>query len=273
MAHLSFALALAVKMAITAGLVVAAAAIAERTGPLLGALVATLPISAGPAYVFVSLDHGSAFVAASALASLVMNAATTLLALTYVLLAPRRGRGVRLSAALGVWLVSALLLRTLPWTLGGAVALNGVVVAFGVPISRALPHPPMPPLVRRRYDVPARAALVATLVALVVGLSAELGPVLTGVLAVFPIVLTSLILIFEPRIGARPTAALIAQAIPRPWRLCGCACGAPWRGGPARRSGRAGAGAGRLALLQRRAVDRFAAPAVSLTGAFCRPRA
>jgi len=214
MAHLSFALALAVKMAITAGLVVAAAAIAERTGPLLGALVATLPISAGPAYVFVSLDHGSAFVAASALASLVMNAATTLLALTYVLLAPRRGRGIRLSAALGVWLVSALLLRTLPWTLGGAVALNGVVVAFGVPISRALPHPPMPPLVRRRYDVPARAALVATLVALVVGLSAELGPVLTGVLAVFPIVLTSLILIFEPRIGARPTAALIAQAIP-----------------------------------------------------------
>ena len=47
-----------------------------------------------------------------------------------------------------------------------------------------------------------------------VGLSAELGPILTGVLAVFPIVLTSLILIFEPRIGARPTAALIAQAIP-----------------------------------------------------------
>jgi hypothetical protein len=84
MAHLSFALALAVKMAITAGLVVAAAAIAERAGPLLGALVATLPISAGPAYVFVSLDHGLAFVAASALASLVMNAATTLLALTYM---------------------------------------------------------------------------------------------------------------------------------------------------------------------------------------------
>jgi hypothetical protein len=112
MAHLSFALALAVKMAVTAGLVVAAARIAERAGPLLGALVATLPISAGPAYVFVSLDHGPAFVAASALASLVMNAATTLLALTYVLLAQRRGRGVRLAAALGVWLASALLLRT-----------------------------------------------------------------------------------------------------------------------------------------------------------------
>jgi len=214
MLHLSFAMALAVKMAITAGLVVAVAAIAERAGPLLGALVATLPISAGPAYVFVSLDHGPAFIAASALASLVMNAATALLALTYVLLAQHRGGRLRLATALGVWLASALLLRTLPWTLGGAVALNGVVVALGVPITQALPHPPMPPLVRRRYDVPARAALVALLVACVVGLSAQLGPVLTGILAVFPVVLTSLILIFEPRIGARPTAALIAQAIP-----------------------------------------------------------
>jgi hypothetical protein len=110
MVHLSFVLVLAVKMAISAGLVVAAAAIAERAGPLLGALVATLPISAGPAYVFVSLDHGPAFIAASALASLVMNAATTLLALTYVLLAQRRGR-LRLAAALGVWLAVALLLR------------------------------------------------------------------------------------------------------------------------------------------------------------------
>jgi hypothetical protein len=214
MAHLSFALALAVKMAITAGLVVAAAAIAERAGPLLGALVATLPISAGPAYVFVSLDHGPAFIAASALASLAMNAATSLLALTYVLLAQRRGRAVRFGAALGVWLVSALLLRLLPWTLGGAVALNGLVLALGIPISRALLHPPMPPLVRRRYDVPARAALVVLLVALVVGLSGQLGPALTGVLAVFPVVLSSLILIFDPRIGPKPTAALIAQAIP-----------------------------------------------------------
>jgi hypothetical protein len=99
MVHLSFVLVLAVKMAISAGLVVAAAAIAERAGPLLGALVATLPISAGPAYVFVSLDHGPAFIAASALASLVMNAATTLLALTYVLLAQRRGRRVACGGA------------------------------------------------------------------------------------------------------------------------------------------------------------------------------
>jgi hypothetical protein len=66
----------------------------------------------------------------------------------------------------------------------------------------------MPPLVRRWYDLPLRAALVAC----VVMLSTQLGPALTGILAVFPIVLSSLILIFE--FGPGPTAALIAQAIP-----------------------------------------------------------
>jgi hypothetical protein len=40
----------------------------------------------------------------------------------------------------------------------------------------------------------------------------------TGLLAVFPIVLTSLILIFQPRIGGSATAALIANGM---WGLAG----------------------------------------------------
>ncbi len=47
-----------------------ASMVAERSGPLIGALVATLPVSAGPVYVFLALDHDAAFIAQSALASL-----------------------------------------------------------------------------------------------------------------------------------------------------------------------------------------------------------
>ena len=72
----------------------------------------------------------------------------------------------------------------------------------------------MPVARRRWYDLPVRATMVATLVAVVVGVSAHVGPALTGTLAVFPIVLTSLILIFQPRIGGPATAALIAHTIP-----------------------------------------------------------
>ena len=69
-----FWLALAVKLAASAGIVVTASFLVERSGPFLGAMIATLPISAGPAYVFLALEHGPAFIAQSSLASLSVNA-------------------------------------------------------------------------------------------------------------------------------------------------------------------------------------------------------
>src|ERR1700676_2059510 len=86
---LTFILTLALRMAVTAAFVVSASVITERSGPVIGALVATLPISAGPSYVFLALDHDAAFIAEGALASLPINAATVFLGLTYVLLAQR----------------------------------------------------------------------------------------------------------------------------------------------------------------------------------------
>src|SRR5438046_5526194 len=87
--ELIFILTLLLRMAITAAFVVSASVITERSGPVIGALVATLPISAGPSYVFLALDHGAAFIAEGALASLPINAATIFLGLTYVVLAQR----------------------------------------------------------------------------------------------------------------------------------------------------------------------------------------
>ena len=65
-ADIYFALTLIAKMAITAGFVLAATVAAERAGPLVGALVATLPLGAGPVYVFLALDHDTHFIAQSA---------------------------------------------------------------------------------------------------------------------------------------------------------------------------------------------------------------
>jgi hypothetical protein len=76
----------------------------------------------------------------------------------------------------------------------------------------------MPLILRRWFDVPLRAAMVATLVATVVIVGARIGPVLTGVVATVPIVLTSLILILQPRIGGPATAAVIANTM---WGLIG----------------------------------------------------
>ena len=112
-----FALTLIVKMAITAGFVLAATMTAERAGPLVGGLVATLPIGAGPVYVFLALDHDAHFIAQSAVASLAINAVNVIFALVYALLAQRRSLIVSLPGAFLVWLVLALIVHAMPWSL------------------------------------------------------------------------------------------------------------------------------------------------------------
>ncbi len=215
---LAFIFTLALRMAVTAAFVVAASVITERSGPVIGALVATLPISAGPAYVFLALDHDAAFVAEGALASLPINAATIWLALTYAVLAQRRNALVSCGGAVAVWITLALLARSVHWSLAGGLSANAVTFAICLPLMRRFRHARMPLITRRWYDIPLRASLVATLVATVVTLSRWVGPGISGTIALFPVVFTSMMLILHPRIGGKPTAAVIANG---GWGLIG----------------------------------------------------
>jgi hypothetical protein len=217
-ADLAFVAILILRMAITAAFVISASVITERSGPVIGALVATLPISAGPSYVFLAMDHDAAFIAQGALASLPINAATMFLGLTYILLAQRNNVVVSLGTAVIVWFALAYLIRLIDWTLLGGIAVNVVTFAICLPLMQRFRHAKMPLITRRWYDIPLRAVLVATLVGAVVTLSATIGPTGSGMLALYPIVFTSLMLILHPRIGGAPTAAVIANG---GWGLMG----------------------------------------------------
>ena len=215
---LAFILTLALRMAVTAAFVVSASVITERSGPVIGALVATLPISAGPSYVFLALDHDSAFIAEGALASLPINAVTIFLGLTYVVLAQRRSALVSFSGAVAVWIALAALSRTVHWSLAGGIIANAIAFAICVPLLRRFRNVKMPLITRRWYDIPLRASLVSTLVATVVALSGWVGPNVSGTIALFPVVFTSMMLILHPRIGGPATAAVIANS---GWGLMG----------------------------------------------------
>jgi hypothetical protein len=216
--ELIFILTLGLRMAVTAAFVVSASVIAERSGPVIGALVATLPISTGPSYVFLALDHDPAFIAQGALSSLPINAATIFLGLTYVVLAQRYSALISCGTAMAVWIALALLVRTVHWSLAGGLIANAIAFAICVPVLQHFRHVKMPLITRRWYDIPLRASLVATLVATVVTLSGWVGPVISGMLALFPVVFTSMMLILHPRIGGPPTAAVIANS---GWGLMG----------------------------------------------------
>jgi hypothetical protein len=215
---LLFWLSLVLKMAVTAGFVIGAAMVAERLGAATGAIVATLPIAAGPAYVFVALDHDSAFISASAIGSIAAHAATAVFSLAYIMLAQRAGMAASVGGAVAVWFVVAFLLRSVQWGFLPVAAINLALFGICIALTNRYRHVQMPPLVRKWYDIPVRAALVSCLVAAVVSLSGHVGPTVTGLLAVFPIVMTSLMLIFQPRVGGPATAALIANTM---WGLVG----------------------------------------------------
>lgn len=210
---LYFALILIVKMIVTAAFVVAAIMTAERAGPLIGGLVAMLPLGAGPVYVFLALDHGAHFIAQSAVNSLAINNVNVIFALTYALLAQRRSLSTSLSLAMLLWLVLAWGVHVIHWNLVSAGLLNVVVLGTSIALARPLRQAPIPPVRTYWYDLLLRAAMVAALVGVTVTLSYRIGPGGSGILAVFPIILISVMLILHRRVGGKPTAAVMANAV------------------------------------------------------------
>ena len=210
---LYFALTLVVKMAVTAAFLLAATITAERAGPLIGGLVATLPISAGPVYIFLALDHDAQFIAQSALGSLVTNAYNIIFAFSYAVLAQRSSLLVSFGAAFGVWIALTWAGGFVFWTLTSAILLNIGVVSVLLWLSAPLRHAPMPRVETRWYDLVLRATMVALLVGVVVTLSFRIGPTASGNLAVFPIMLSSIMIILHRRVGGPATAAVMANAI------------------------------------------------------------
>lgn len=204
------------RAAASAAFVVTITTLAEAVGPFWGGLIVALPISAGPAYVLLAMDQSDAFIAQSTVGSLAANGVTTLFILTIVKLAPRVYWAVALGSAIAVWFAAATLVRHVTWTLESAAMLNVVTFAAGIWLVRHARQPAGPtgrigP--RRWYELPLRALMVGTLVATVVTASDWMGPTMTGMAAVFPIMLTGLGLLALPRLGGEAGAALFASTM------------------------------------------------------------
>lgn len=206
-------LVIAVKMALAASVVIAATIATERAGPLIGALVATLPVSAGPSYFFLAFEQDATFFSQSALGSLLLNASTAIYATTYVLLSQRQPFMICVPAAMALWLGSFFVFSHFVRDGTAAALLNVVVFAICFVLVRRYRDVRMPKIRLRWYDFAFRAGLVGTLVGVILLLNTIMGPILTGALAAFPIVFTSMMLILHRRYGGPACAAVMANGI------------------------------------------------------------
>jgi hypothetical protein len=211
--ELYFALTLAAKMAVTASFVILATLAAERAGPLVGGLVTSLPISTGPVYIFLALDHDAQFISTGMLGTLVMNTANVAFALIYALLAQKRSLAISFGIGIAVWLVFGWIANAINWTFTGAALLNIAAIAGSYWMVHPLRHVRVPPMHARWYDFALRGALAAALVGFVVTLSSHIGARASGIFGVFPTVFTSVTLLMHNRLGGKATAAVLSNAI------------------------------------------------------------
>ncbi len=208
-----FALGLLLKIVMTVGIVVAASIVVERSGPFVGSLMASLPTAGGAALIIIAMEHPPAFVAATAIGSLVSNVICTVFALSYAFLAQRRGLAVSLGGAFVVWFICAALTQLVDWTITAAVLLALVIFPLTILAGRPLraEGPPKARVALTRSDLAWRAGVVTLCVLAVTAASHFIGSFVSGLLTFFPVAMASYFVILHPRIGGKATASVAAH--------------------------------------------------------------
>jgi hypothetical protein len=183
---------LAVKVLLAPSFVVGASLVARRFGPLVGGLVAGLPVVAGPVLLAYALEHGRSFAAGAAAGTLLGLISLIAFVVVYARLA---GHLFWAASMLAGWLAFALftaLFSSLSISRGVALVLALAAVLGGLaalPRARAArAEHPQPPA----WDLPLRAACALALVLTLTAIAGWLGPQLSGLLAPFPIIATVL---------------------------------------------------------------------------------
>ncbi|BBK31721.1 hypothetical protein EDC65_0525 [Stella humosa] len=206
---------LLVKMILTAAVVVGASVVAERSGPLLGGVIISLPISSGPGMFFLALQAEDRFIADSVLYTLGMSAAIAVFLIVYPRLAVHFGAFVSVGGALLVWCGVGVLVQYLPLQLWSALGLT--LAAFGAAILVPRPaglKPPPRPVGISGLELVGRALITGGIIAGVVTVSALIGPRATGILMSFPTAFTAIAFIMHRRHGGGAAAAtLLASTV------------------------------------------------------------
>lgn len=218
----SIALLLLLKIAMTAGIVVAASLIVERSGPFVGSMIASLPTAGGAALIILAMDHPPGFIAQSAIGSMVSNPIVAVFALTYAALAQRRSLTVSLGVAFLVWFMCAALSRLVDWTLATALLLSAVIFPLTIFAGARLrvASAAKAKVAFTAGDLAWRAGVVTLCVLIVTAASSTIGSYFSGIFVFFPIALGSYFVILHPRIGGPATASVAAHVQAPLFGLC-----------------------------------------------------
>ena len=201
---------LLLKLGLTPALIGLATIVSRRWGPAVGGLLVALPLTSGPVLFFLALDNGPVFAARASEGSLAGTVAVGGFCLTYAWAGRRLAWWAAFGLACGAYAVVSGVMQ--PVVAGPVVAL--LLVALATPIVGLVLLPPVggalsAAAVAPAWDLPARMVLGTALVIGITAAATGLGPLLSGLLATFPVVVTVLAVFTHRREGPSRTVLML----------------------------------------------------------------
>ena len=197
------------KLGLTPALIGLATLVSRRWGPAIGGLLVALPLTSGPVLFFLALDHGTTFATAAAEGSVAGAAAVAAFCLAYAWTGRSAPWWVAFLAGTAGYVAMSVVMQPFLSAPVAVLVLGAVSTPFAA--LRVLPAPvaaaggTAPPW----WDIPARMAVGAGIVLGVTGLATVLGPELSGLVATFPVFVTTLAVFTHRREGPSRTVILM----------------------------------------------------------------
>lgn len=168
----------------------------RRWGPEVAGWLSAFPVVSAPILYFIAREQGAVFAAKAAVATLSAVLAILVFGISYAWMALRRGCVVSALCAFAAYAVAVVVLQA--WAPSLPAAAVAVFLAL-VTAPKSYPLPPAPPKTPASPsvgDLAWRMITGAVLVLLVTRFSPSLGPRLSGLFAMFPVI-TSVLAVFS----------------------------------------------------------------------------
>ncbi len=199
---------LILKLCLVPALIVLVTLAGRRWGPAVAGWLSALPVVAGPILLFIAVEQGAGFAAEAAVGTLSAVLGMLAFGLGYAWAAVRFPWPLSLPLAYAGYALAVLLLdwwdATLPAAIAGVLLGLWLAPRFYPRLHAELSAPVKPP-----RDMLLRMGLGALLVLLVTHFAASLGPGLSGIFAMFPVMGTVLTLFTHRSAGAAAVIQLL----------------------------------------------------------------
>ncbi|HYD95213.1 MAG TPA: hypothetical protein VEC01_07800 [Noviherbaspirillum sp.] len=188
---------LLLKLSLVPALIAAITLAGRRWGPTVAGWLSAFPVVSGPILLFIAMEQGAAFAATSAAGTLSAVLAILAFGICYAWAATRFSWPVSLAAGFGGYFIAVAALHL--WTPSLPYSMPAVLIALWLAPrlypQRSLPQHGKPAAAN---DILFRMAAGAVLVLAVTHFAAQMGPTLSGVFAMFP-VMGSVLVVFSHR--------------------------------------------------------------------------